>query len=293
MARTGRAKGECLTVGGALREALVRLASASPTPQLDAALLTAHALGLERTKLLSSRDEPIDDEAALKLDALIIQRELGVPVAYLLGAAGFYGREFEVTPAVLIPRPETEHLVEAALEALRARAPEEQRVWDAGTGSGAIAITIAAELPSASIAATDVSDEALRIARRNAAKHGIDRVTFSEGNLTGAFHEKPAFNVVVANLPYVPTAEIPEPPDPAGYEPFTALDGGPDGLAVYRNFIAAVPSVLARNAVIFAEAAPPTIPGLTGLFRNAFPNAVIEIHRDHARLERFLSVAVG
>jgi release factor glutamine methyltransferase len=280
-----------MTVGAALREALVRLANASPTPQLDAALLTAHALGIERTKLLSSRDEPIEDEAAIQLDALIIQRELGVPVAYLLGTAGFYGREFDVTPAVLVPRPETELLVEAAVAFLRALDTARRRVWDVGTGSGAIAITIALDVPEAAVVASEISDEALRIARRNAEKLAAGaRIDFRNADLTNGFERDAVFDCIIANLPYIPTGDVPEAPDPAGYEPFIALDGGVDGLELYRRLFASVAPLAAPDALILAEAAPGTIAPLADLARTHFPNAHTTIHRDHAGLERFVRV---
>jgi release factor glutamine methyltransferase len=280
-----------MIVAAALREAVFRLQGVTETPQFDAALLLAHALGIDRAKLLVERNAEIDDSKRELLDSLIADRERGVPIAYLLGSAGFVGREFEVTPDVLIPRPETEHVVEAALADLRARPSGRRRVADIGTGSGAIAITIAAECEGAQVAATDVSEAALAIARRNDARYRTG-VAFFAGDLAGPLLAQAPFDVVIANLPYVPSAEVPPAPNPVSYEPRVAVDGGPDGLDLYRRLLQDVPRITQPGSLLLFEAAPPTIETLSQLVADVLPSAHVEIGEDYSGLERYVRAIV-
>ena len=212
----------------------------------------------------------------------------GEPAAYVSGSAGFYRREFAVDARVLVPRPETEHVIEDALAFLQAAGPA--RVLDVGTGSGAIACTIACEMPDAQIEATDISADALAVAQRNAARLGVaDRCRFSLADIVPAGSDR--FDLIVANLPYIPTADVPQKPDPVGFEPRVATDGGPDGLDQYRKLLAAAPRLVRGGALILMEAAPPTMAALKALAESAFPEATITVHRDYAGLERYVRVA--
>ena len=212
----------------------------------------------------------------------------GEPAAYLSGYAGFYRREFAVDARVLVPRPETEHLVEDALAFLQAAGLA--RVLDVGTGSGAIACTIACEMPGAEIEATDISSEALSVAEKNAERLGVaERCRFSLADIVPAGAGN--FDLIVANLPYIPTADVPQKPDPVGFEPRVATDGGPDGLDQYRKLLAAAPRLVRGGALILMEAAPPTMASLKALAESAFPEATVTVHRDYAGLDRYVRVA--
>jgi release factor glutamine methyltransferase len=213
---------------------------------------------------------------------------LEVPQAYVSGWKGFYRREFAVNEHVLVPRPETEHLIEDALEFMHATG--RRRVLDVGTGSGAIACTIAGEVPDAIVTATDVSIRALAVAARNAAHQGVgDRCTFALADIVPADANR--YDVIVANLPYIPSADVPQKPDPVGFEPRVATDGGADGLEQYRKLLAAAPRLAGAGALVLMEAAPPTMGGLRALAEEAFPQAAITVHRDYAGLERYVRVA--
>ncbi|HET9392771.1 MAG TPA: peptide chain release factor N(5)-glutamine methyltransferase [Candidatus Rubrimentiphilum sp.] len=216
------------------------------------------------------------------------RREEGEPLAYITGFAGFYGREFAVTPDVLIPRPETEHLVEDAVAFLRDT--KRTNVLDVGTGSGAIACSIAAEVPAAFVDATDVSAAALAVAKGNAARLGLaDRCTFALADIVNDYSKR--YDLIVANLPYIPSADVPAKPDAVGFEPRAATDGGPDGLEQYRKLLAAAPGLAAPGALILLEAAPPTMAALRALAEAAFPAAAVRVCRDYAGLDRYVRIA--
>jgi len=273
------------------------LRTASETPDLDARLILAHALGRDRVWLVTHPEERIGPAVLAALAALGERRRKGEPLAYVLGEAWFFGRAFEVSPDVLVPRPETEHLVEAALAELqsrRRREGERLRVCDVGTGSGAIALTLAAEMPFLDVVASDTSAAALAIARRNAQR--LERgqnVTFVRGDLGGPLLTLGPFDCVVANLPYVPTAQVPQVPDPVGFEPRVAVDGGADGLVLYRRLIRQLPALAAPGAAAFLEAAPGTIQALAGVVERELPGAHVEIGEDYSGLERWVAVALA
>ena len=207
-------------------------------PSLEARLLLAHVLNCKPIDVLvRSFDEPTDDERT-KFRELIQRRVQGWPVAYLVGSKDFFLLRFEVTPAVLIPRPDTETLVQAALELLKTRPTA--RVLDLGTGSGCIAVSLAYQCPGLSVEAVDVSPDALEVARRNAALHGVGgRVHFRLGDLFAPLPPDATFDLIASNPPYIAPSEIAElAPDVRDHEPRLALDGGPDGLAFYRRIAA-------------------------------------------------------
>lgn len=271
------------TLTETLQRGIAWLAPASESPRADAQLLLAHVVCREREWLVAHADAPLSAEQRQKFEALCRRRSAGVPVAYILGRAGFYGREFLVNEDVLIPRPETEHLVEEAVAFVDSR----MAVLDVGVGCGAIACTIAAE-SGASVFGTDLSAAAITLATENARRLRVSTMCrFYQGDLTDRVAGR-RFHAIVANLPYVPTADLPVPPDPVAFEPKDALDGGPDGLAVYRRLLPRIPALLERNALILLEAAPPTVEALANAVRAALPDLRISIERDYAGLPRYV-----
>ncbi|HVA28049.1 MAG TPA: peptide chain release factor N(5)-glutamine methyltransferase, partial [Candidatus Baltobacteraceae bacterium] len=218
----------------------------------------------------------------------VARRAAGEPIAYIVGSAGFRGHTLLVDRNVLVPRPETEHLVDDAIEHLRSL--DEVRALDVGTGSGAIACALAAALPRATVHASDVSPEALLVALANAHRLGVEgRMQCYLGDLTTPVRRR-RYEAVLANLPYVPTGDIAVAPDPVSFEPRLALDGGPDGLDLYRRLLAEVPGMLLPGGILYMEAAPPTIGILAGLAAAAFPEGEIELGRDYGERERYVKV---
>lgn len=286
------------TITATLARGMLLLAKSSPTPRADAQILLAHTLGRDREWLVSHGESFLSRPQAEKYVALCEKRATGMPVAYITGFAGFYGREFAVNEHVLIPRPETEHLVEDAIAHLQAKidpsAPMKQllTVFEAGVGSGAISCTIAAEVPGAIVEGTDASTAAIKVANYNAQRLNVHtRCKFHYADVVKSNDEK-SYDLVVANLPYIPSGDVPAKPDPVGFEPRIALDGGPDGLVHYRKLLAAAPRMLRPGAMLLMEAAPPTISQLHDLTVAALPEATVEIRHDYAAQERYISVKV-
>src|SRR5262245_58641473 len=206
--------------------------------RLEAQILLAHVLTCPRIELVARSDEVPDARSRTAFRDLVTRRAAGWPVAYLTGEREFYLLKFDVSPAVLIPRPETETLVQEALTRLKRMS--NPAVLDLGTGSGCVAVSIAHQHKTARVTAVDVSPDATDVAKRNATKHGVaDRVSVLVGDLFTPLPAGPAFDMVVSNPPYVTAAEWVElPVDVREHEPRVALDGGPDGLAFYRRIAA-------------------------------------------------------
>ncbi len=226
----------------------------------DATLLLQHVLEWPRAKLVTHADTVVSEARIRRYVELCERRAQGVPIPYLTCFAGFFGREFFVNEHVLVPRPETEHLIEDALTFLREINRERLRVFEAGVGSGAIACTLAAEEARVFVEGSDVSEEALTVARRNA--HRLDvmhRCNFFRANIVGDDVPRGEYDLVIANLPYIPSRDLPQAPDPVAFEPRVALDGGPDGLLHYRALLGVVPGMLRPGGLLLMEAAPPTI----------------------------------
>jgi release factor glutamine methyltransferase len=281
-------------VGDALATAIARLRARGDGSRYDATLLLGATLQRDAAWLLAHAGDVIGAAEAERFAVTVERRGRGEPVPYILGTAGFYGRLFNVDASVLVPRPESEALVAAALAHVRGAASRATGLWlcDVGTGSGALAITLACELPAARVTAIDISPEALATARRNVSAFGVeDRVALILGDGLQAVPSSGRFACIVANLPYVKTGELRAAPDPTSFEPRIALDGGPDGLASYRALLRAAPNALEPGGALVMEAGPDTVERLAVEARAAFPNAAeVRVERDAAGLERLAIV---
>jgi release factor glutamine methyltransferase len=268
--------------------ARARLIAAGIEPDeaaMDAALLARHLLGWDLARFVAHETDPPSSEFRGRYEALVARRAAREPVSVILGRREFWGLDFEVTPAVLAPRPETELIVEAALECLKA-APGAP-IIDVGTGSGCLAVCLARELPPARVVATDISAAALEVARRNAARHGVeDRVSLLRTSLlAGIAGQAP---LIVSNPPYVPTVDIAGlPPEVRGWEPRGALDGGPDGLDIVRALLADAPRVLAPGGWLIMEFGFGQEDGIREAVART-PLELVEVRRDLQRVPRTL-----
>jgi release factor glutamine methyltransferase len=245
------------------------------SPRLEAELLLAHALNCKRIELLVRYDESPEESVKAKYRELVKRRAEHWPTAYLIGQREFFLLPFVVSPAVLIPRPDTETLLMAALEALKGVATPS--VLDLGTGSGILAVSLAHKLPSATVTAVDISPEALAIARQNATRHGVaERVQFVQGDLFATVPDGAAFDVIVSNPPYVTTAEWETlAAEVKDHEPRLALDGGPDGLAFYRRIAVEAPARLKSTGAVVVEIGETQAEAVIALFTAAGFNKCI------------------
>ncbi|MBI2774073.1 MAG: peptide chain release factor N(5)-glutamine methyltransferase [Chloroflexi bacterium] len=250
-----------------------------PTASLDADLLLAHVCGISREQLYAHLDVPLDPAQQRDLDELVERRGEGEPIAYLRGFKEFFGLRFVVDHRVLIPRPETEVLVEAAIAYLDAT--ERTRVVDVGTGSGAIAVAIAVHQPRVRIVATDVSADALEVAALNAAAHGLaGRIDLRLGDLLDPL-ERPV-DLVVANLPYLTERAVDEltaERTSLRFEPRVAVFAGPAGLDLIRRCVAQLPAKLERGGAAFFECDPPQVDPLSAMLSEAL-GANTHVHLD-------------
>lgn len=270
-----------------------RLAAFSDTPQLDAQVLLAHILQKSRTWLLAHPDSRPDGRQAPNLEALIQRLEAGEPLPYVVGHQEFFGLDFDLSPNVLIPRPETELLVEHGIKWLQ-RAPERRTIADIGTGSGCIAICLAFHLKDARVLGSDISRSALKVALRNARKLRVaGRIDFVACDILPEHVEGLAtdrhFDLVCANLPYIPTAQLHELPV-YRQEPVLALDGGPDGLTPFRRFFEMVPAWVAPGGLILLEIESTRGAAVLSLAYDAFHTAAIHLHQDLAGRDRLLEI---
>jgi len=280
------------TVSAALKDAAARLAAAGiESARLDAELLLAEALGIERGRLYLSYDRALDDGAVARFRSFVARRASSEPVSYIVGRREFWSLDLVVNPAVLTPRPETELLVEAALAFARRRLVKDGwlRILDVGTGSGAIAVALAQEIPGAETVATDVSSEALEVARSNARRHSVERkIRFLAGDLFAPVAEM-VFDLIVSNPPYIRRSEIAAlPRDVRDYEPRLALDGGADGLDYYRRIAREAPRYLSDGGFIAVEIGAGVGEEVANLFAAA-GFASIRLDKDLTGCERVVS----
>lgn len=284
-----------LTAGLPLRQVLARAiqrlaAAGCDSPRLDAEVLLAHVLGQDRAWLYKYPVAHPDPVALNRLAELLSRRERREPVAYLTGYKEFFGLEFEVNPAVLIPRPETELLVETALQFAQSRSS--LSIIEVGTGSGCIAVALARHLPAARIRAVDISPDALTVARRNAQRHAVaDRVDLVQADLLQPVAGP--FDLIASNPPYVSHRELVAgtmQPEVARYEPRLALDGGDEGLAVINRLLAQARTKLKPGGWVLVEIGAAQGQAGLHLAREYLPGAEIELKQDLAGLDRLLII---
>ena len=308
------------TVGSLLREAVRVLESAAlPTARQEAEWLLAHLLGVERWALHLEPERPVPSRVGERFASLLVRRRRGEPLQHLLGWEEFCGLRLRVTPEALIPRPETELLVEWALEILRGSGVSERQglVIDLGAGSGAIACALARSLPSVSVVGVDISAGALGVARQNVRTLGLDgQVRLVRGDLFGPLAHprrvptleawvrtqaggvptpvawvpaRPAADLVIANPPYIASGELGTlPVEVRDYEPRQALDGGPDGMAFHRRIITDAPAYLRAGGWLLVEAGEGQAEALAGMLEAARAFEAIEVRRDLQGKDRMI-----
>jgi len=281
-----------------LSDITTRLSSISDTPALDASVLIAHILNKSRTWVMAHPELTLTAEQQDHLNNSLAQLESGKPLPYVLGHWEFFGIEFDITPDVLIPRPETELLVEKAIAWLN-RHPSQRSIADVGTGSGAIAVSIAVNVPDGNILATDISPKALQIANQNAVKHGVGgKIEFVKCDLLP--HPQPlsqwekgegvrSLNLICANLPYIPTRTMLGLPI-YGREPTLALDGGHDGFVLIRKLMEIAPEYLSPKSLMLLEIEASLGDQALELAHAMLPNASIHLHQDLTGRDRLLEI---
>ena len=246
------ADGQVWTIGAILKWSEQYFGShGAETPRLDAEVLLSHLLGEKRIYLYVHFDQPLTADELARYREMVKRRTAGEPVAYICGEKEFMGLAFKVTPSVLVPQPDTETLVEAAIERLWGK--KSPQIADICTGSGAIALALAHYLPGASVAATDISTEAVSIAKENAESQSLsERVRFFEGDLLDPLTGE-TFDAIVSNPPYIPSADIEGLPREVRAEPRLALDGGADGLDFYRRLVGESAALLNDGGFLAVE----------------------------------------
>lgn len=287
----GSAPGEVWTIARVLRWAAEDLSRRGVTgsARLDAELLLGHATGLDRVRMIVDSARPLAPEELTRFRELHARRRRSEPVAYILGEREFYGLRFSVNQHVLIPRPDTEILVNVALARTRERHLF-GRALDVCTGSGCVAIAFAKERPTWLVTGSDLSEPALEVARKNALKLGaIWNIDFRASDLFAALPNEPRFDLVTANVPYIPDDEVPTlVADIKNHEPHLALCGGPDGLAILRRLVKAAPGWLAPGGMLALEVGAGQAERVAkGLVAYGF--ADVERERDYAGIERVVS----
>jgi release factor glutamine methyltransferase len=273
----------------ALHEATEALRAAGiEDARLEAEVLLRHALDLDCAHFYARLQNEMGLDDLVRFRGFLYRRLAREPTAYIVGQREFYGLDLETTPAALIPRPETELLVEDALA--RAGRFEIPLIVDVGTGNGAIAVALAVHLPQAVLVAIDLSREALALAVRNARRHGVEgRISFLQADLLASLAQ-PA-DIIVANLPYVSSGDWEAlPPEIREHEPRAALDGGPDGLREIARLLGQTPSHLRPGGSLLVELSPLQAAPALALARRCFPDAAARILPDAAGLDRLLAV---
>jgi release factor glutamine methyltransferase len=277
------------TVQEILAVAAQRLAAAGcDTPSLDAELLLAHTLEKDRTWLYTYPQHPLEPATHKHFSTLLNRREQREPVAYITGSKAFFGLDFQVNRHVLIPRPETELLIETVLAL--ARPGTALTIADVGTGSGCIAVTLAKHLAQAQVFALDISEPALALARENAVRHGVAaKITFLRGNLLEPLPQP--VDLIVSNPPYLSHSELPTlSPEISRYEPEVALVTGQDGLAVIRQLLPQAGQKLNPGGTVLMEIGAGQGEAVKTMAKNHFPQAAVQIKQDLAGRDRLLVV---
>lgn len=276
-----------MTLHEALQAASKRIAAVSETATSDARALLMTVLAADRVWLLLHTEYELTPDQETAFLELVKRAESGEPLPYILGRRVFYDRDLLVSSAVLIPRPETELLLQQAIDYVGDRLVT---VVDIGTGSGALAVTFAALKPTATVYAIDISPDALAIARQNAAHHAA-LVTFFEGDLLQPLIERGIrCDLIIANLPYIPTDEVKR-LVVSKHEPTLALDGGEDGLVLIRRLLAQLPQVAKAESLILLEIMSGQGEAMRRLASEAFPMAEIEVQLDYAGHDRIVRIA--
>jgi release factor glutamine methyltransferase len=276
-----------VTISDWLKTLFCKLNPTSETASLDAQVLLAHVTGKPRSWILAHPEADLSPDEVHTLENALKRLEAGAPLPYVLGHWEFYGLDFIVTPATLIPRPETELLVVEALRWLRSQ-PGRHWALEVGTGSGCISIALAVNAPGLSILASDISLPALQIARQNARWHGVaQRLLWVQTDLIPPTHRH--FDMICANLPYIPTEQLELLPV-AQREPRQALDGGPDGLLAIHRLLQAAPRHLAPGGLLILEIEASQGKAARELARASFPGAEVQVLADLAGWDRLLRV---
>jgi len=253
---------------------------------LEAELLLRHTLKIDRTRLYLDLDQELSPEGEKAFGHLVERRLSGEPTAYITGRREFYGLEFYVNPHTLIPRPESELLVETALRLSQSQPIS--TIADIGTGCGAIAVSLALELPRTKIYATDISAAALEVATINCQRHSVaDRVCLIQGDMLEPVPEP--IDLIVANLPYVKESEL----TPENFEPLLALDGGAEGTESVSRLCRQAKSKLADGGSMLLEIGAGQGETITGLLKSLFPDGVVEVFRDFSGIERVISLSLS
>jgi release factor glutamine methyltransferase len=257
------------------------------TPRLDAQVLMANVMGKPRSWVLAHPEAPLTPEQQTRLSTYVNQLETSVPLPYVIGHWEFFNLDFDINPHVLIPRPETELLVEAALEWLVAN-PHARRIADIGTGSGCISVSLAHHIPDLHVTATDISEAALEVAHSNAIKHGVsEQISLIHTDLLPPTDD--TFNLICANLPYIPTKTLHQ-LDVYRREPTLALDGGHDGLKIIRKLVYMAPKYLASRGAMMLEIEANHGKTAIELATKQFPDSEIKIIPDLAGHDRLLII---
>jgi len=265
-----------------------------PTPQADGEWLLAHLLGCSRAEVYLHRDRLLNESEVQRLKELLSQRLRRRPLAYIIGCWDFFGLRIKLDERAMIPRPETEQLVEMVIDELRPIHSHERSLLlaDVGTGSGAIAIALAVHLPKAHIIATDISERALELAMENAMLHGVKgRITFLHGSLLEPLETMPhvRLNAIVANLPYVSDDEVESlPPEVVNYEPRESWYGGADGLLYIGELIEESPKRLCGGGLIALEVGTSQAEKVAGMLAATREYNRIEVRCDYAGFQRFV-----
>jgi release factor glutamine methyltransferase len=282
-----------VTIIETINKAMIELATAGITnARLDAEVLLSHIIGKDRVWLITHRDDALDGRDQRDFDEALRRRAKREPLQYLIGNQEFWGLEFKVTPDVLIPRPETELIIEAALAIVQDR-NQQARIVDLCTGSGCIAVSLAKELTSAHVIATDASERALAVARENARYHGVaDRIRYLEGDLFCPLEEldiRGRVDIMVSNPPYVRAGDLPAlQPEVKDYEPLMALIAGPEGTEMAKRIIKTAPEYLKKNGALIMEMGLGQAEALTRMAEATGAYTRPEILKDLAGIERVI-----